>query len=412
MKKLKTIFSPRKIALWLFILLLVLTLPNANKPAMSQTSAIVTMMCVDETDSGQIGVAVSVLSPSDGKTAKYDVYSGEGDTLGEAVSNIALAVGKDIGFAQCEILGIGDNLSESGVMKVLDFMTRTKKVGRNTTLINASGDSVDFVNAVTTLAMNKSLKIEKIINYDERYFAAADSNVETFYIGYYSDISLGIMPIIKLSTTEEKNAIEVSASSSQGTSQSNNASGESSEGKKYLVNDGSMCVFKKGKKYLEIDSDMVDKLNFFLNESEEGSIVVEGVSDHLYDNAKVTISIVKKSIKVKPIFDGDTPVYKSEIDLTVFVEEVGDNTPEVNMLKRNRDFITPELIKKIKEKVSEDMKEVETFSKVNKVDTIDAYMQFNTLKHKQFKKYLERVGIDNYLDGMRFETTINIRSEY
>ncbi len=413
MKKLKSIFSPKKIAIWLFILLLVLTLPSANKPAMSQTSAIVTIMCVDQTEEDNIQVAVAVIAPAQDKTAKYEVFSGEGETLGEAVGNVSLSIGKDMGFAQCEILGIGDNLSEDGVMKVLDFMTRTKKVGRNTTLINASGDITDFVSAVTKLSMDKSLKIEEIINYDERFFVASDSNVETFYIGYYSDISLGIMPIIKLSDSEQSNAIEVSASSDQsGTGASGNANSNEENSKKYLVNDGSMRVFKNGKKFLDIDSEMVHKINFFLNESQKGSIIVEGVNDYLYDNAKVTLSIVKKNIKVKPMFDGKTPVYKAEIDLTIFVEEVGDYDPTLNMLKRNREFITDALIKKVEEKVQNDMKEVEDFCKENNVDVIDAYMQFNTLKHKDFKEYLSRVGIENYLDDIRFETTVNVRSEY
>ncbi len=413
MKKLKSIFSPRKIVIWLSLLLLVLTIPNANKPAMSETSAIVTMMCVDEVENENISLAVSILTPAQDKNVKYEVFTGEGETLGEAVGNVSLSIGKDLGFAQCEILGVGDKLSESGVMKVLDFMTRTKKVGRNTTLINSSGDIEEFVKAVTSLAMEKSLKIEKIINYDERFFAAADSNVENFYIGYFSDISTGIMPIISLKDSMESNAIEVaSGMEANSNSGGNSGAGGQEESKKYLVNDGSMRVFKHGKKYVDIDADMVDKLNFFLNESQKGAIVVDNVTDELYDNSKVTLSIVRKDIKIKPSFDGDTPVYSAEIDLTIFVEEVGESEPTVDMLKRNREFLTDQLIERVKEKVSADMKEVETYSKENNVDTIEAYMQFNTLKHKQFKKYLDRVGIENYLDGIRFETKVNISSEY
>ena len=47
MKKLKTIFSPRNIAAWLLILVLIIAVPELDAPAMSKTEAIVTTLCVD-----------------------------------------------------------------------------------------------------------------------------------------------------------------------------------------------------------------------------------------------------------------------------------------------------------------------------------------------------------------------------
>ena len=80
-KKLKSIFSPKKLVLWLSILILIFTVPAFNKSAMSQTQAIVTMLCVDKIDD-KIKVAATVLTPSQDKKANFQVYSGEGETLG------------------------------------------------------------------------------------------------------------------------------------------------------------------------------------------------------------------------------------------------------------------------------------------------------------------------------------------
>ena len=66
-------------------------------------------------------------------------------------------------------------------MPTLDYMTRTKKVGRNTVLINFEGDIKDFASAVSNLNVEKSLRIEEIINFDKRYVLTKDSNVESFY---------------------------------------------------------------------------------------------------------------------------------------------------------------------------------------------------------------------------------------
>ena len=158
MKKLKTIFSPRKLILWLFLIILIITVPEVTKPAMSETEAIVTMMSIDKVDD-KIKVATAVVTPASEKKANYEVYSGVGETVGEAVENVSLALGKSMGFAQCEIMAFGEQLSSDGIMSSLDFMTRTRKVGRNALLINFSGDVEEFQQAVVNLNIEKSLPI-------------------------------------------------------------------------------------------------------------------------------------------------------------------------------------------------------------------------------------------------------------
>ena len=164
MKKLKTIFSPRNIAAWLLILVLIIAVPELDEPAMSKTEAIVTTLCVDKVDN-QIQVATTVLAPAEDKKVNLQVYTGSGNSLGDAMSNLSLLIGKEMGFAQTQILALGKNLCEDSIMPTLDYMTRTKKVGRNTVLINFEGDIKDFTEAVSNLNVEKSLRLEQIINF-------------------------------------------------------------------------------------------------------------------------------------------------------------------------------------------------------------------------------------------------------
>ena len=226
MKKLKTIFSPRKLIVWIFLLILIFTVPEVAKPAMSKTEAIVTMMSIDKIDD-KIKVCTAVITPSTDKTTKYQVFSGNGSSVGEAVENISLAIGKSMGFAQCEIMAFGENLSYDGIMSSLDFMTRTRKVGRNAILINFSGELEDFQQAVVDLNMEKSIPPEDVINFDSRYIPSKDSNIHSFYKGYFSEISIGIMPKIQLLNEKKDNAIEVSMMSNN----TNNSSAGVSDSK-------------------------------------------------------------------------------------------------------------------------------------------------------------------------------------
>ena len=411
-KKLKSIFSPKKLVLWLSILILVFTVPTFNKSAMSQTQAIVTMLCVDKVED-QIKVAATVLTPSQDKKANFQVYSGQGDTLGYAVDSVSLAIGKEMGFAQCKIMALGENICTEGVMQVLDYMTRTKKVGRNAVLVSFTGDIVDFTQAVANLNLEKSLRLDRIVSFDKRYILTQDSNIETFYIGYYSPISLGLMSKVKLGTSEKFNAIEVAGADAGSSGASNsdmNSTGSGGENKKYIMNDGTVSLFKQGKHYLDMTLDEVKKANIFVNDAQKGTVVVESVTDHIYNDAKVVVNILKKDISIKPTFKANTPIYKTDVSLTVYIDEVIEENPSERLLRRNQDFLTNALIEKIKEKMETDMREIIKYCQDNKVDLLGIYKHFYALENKKFEKYLDNMG-ENYLDGIEYQIEIKVKSE-
>ena len=403
MKVLKQIFSPRRLLIWLFLIVLIITVPEISKPSLSQTEAVVTMLCVEEVD-GEVNIATTVLTPAQEKTPNFEIYSGTGETIGEAIDNIALSIGKDMGFAQCEILGFGENICKKGIMPSLDFFIRTKRVGRNAVLVNFTGEAKEFSQAVADMGMKKSLKLNDVLKYDNRYILIEDSNVDSFYRGYFSEISLGIMPQIKMESTEKKNAIEVQSG--------NNIQPKPEEKEeKFLINDGTILVFKKGANIIEIEPEMVKKINLFVNSAQEGIVKVENVDDHLFEGATVILSIQQKNTEITLEFKNGVPVYKAEADLTLLVEEVVTENPDKGFLRRNKDFFTPTLIKTIEEKVKNDMDEAVEFCKQNKIDLVDVYRQFNALKYKDFKKYYENKKED-YLLGVDFVNTVKIALSY
>lgn len=409
MRKLRELLGAKRLVIILILFLLCITIPNLNKPAMSQTEAIVTMLCLDKVD-GKITTTATVLTPGQDKQANHQVFSGVGETLGEAVGNIALSLGKEMSFAQCEIMALGDNLCDEGIIQSLDYMTRTKKVGRNAILINFSGDIDDFSNAVVSLSKEKNLKLSDIINYDKRYILAEESNIELFYIGFFSNVPLGIMPQIKIGDTKSDNAIEVSSTGSSSNGSTDSAS--QSEQKKYLVNDGTTNVFRNGKRELILEPEFVKKLNLFLDIEQRGEVRVENVTDDLYNDATVVVELIDKKLSKKASFKNGKPKYSIDTELTVTVEEVLDTNPERDMLRRNQEFLTDALIEKIKEKVHADMTEVITFCKDKDLDLIALYKSFYRFHYKEWQHYLEEVGHTEYLDDVDFDISIQVHSPY
>ena len=411
MKTLKTIFSPRKLILWIFLIVLVVTVPEITKPAMSETEAIVTMMSIDKIDNN-IKVATAVLTPANEKTANYEVFSGVGKTVGEAVENVSLSLGKSMGFAQCEIMAFGENLSSEGIMSSLDFMTRTRKVGRNALLINFSGDIEEFQQAVVNLNIEKSLPLEDIFDFDKRYIPTEDSNIHSFYKGYFSSISTGVMPKVQLLKEKVDNSIEIEGGATGGGNAGEPGSGSGGQNNKfYILNDGTLCVFKDGKKFLELEPQNMKKLNLLLNTEQEGTIQIENVNDELFQDANIVLNITEKNLKFEPKFENNKPIFNIKIELTVLVEEVDEENPNQNFLKRNKEFLTKTLVKKTEDTVRSDTLEIIEYCKENQIDLIGVYENFYRKQYGKFKKYYDE-NKEKYLNEIEYNISVKVSSSY
>lgn len=412
-KKLKTIFSPRNLIIWLFILILLIAVPQLTRPSLSQTEALVSMMCVEK-NGEEIEVAVMVLTPGEERKVNNQVYTGSGKTLGEAVGNISIMLGKEMGFAQCEVVAFGDKICEIGVIPSIDYMTRTKRVGRSAVLINFSGDAKDFADAVSKLSLEKALRLDQILHYDQRYILSKNSNIDSFYKGYYSEISIGLMPQLKLETDGKGGAIEVAtstsgSSSSAGGQSSSNAGDQQS--KKYIINDGATCLFYKGAKRLELTPEQVKDLNVLQNNEQEGVLKVENVTDDIYTNATIVFALTKKDTHIKTRFENDRPIFEINVEVKVLVDEVIQENSDKKFLRRNKEFLTPTALSKLKESMHNKMMETIEFCKLNEIDILGVYKNFNALNNKEFKQYYEKTK-NEYLSGVEYKINVEINSAY
>ena len=368
-------------------------------------------MSIDKVDDN-IKISTAVITPTTEKNTNYEVFSGVGKTVGEAVENVSLSLGKSMGFAQCEIMAFGENLSNDGIMSSLDFMTRTRRVGRNAILINFSGDVEEFQQSVVNLNIEKSIPLEDVINYDKRYIPSADSNIHSFYKGYFSQISIGIMPKVQLLTVKTDNALQIEGSSTGGGNSDEPGSGTgNSNNQKYILNDGTISVFKFGKKTLELLPEQMQNLNLLSNVEQEGTLKVDNINDQLYQNSNIVLNIHDKKLNFTPTFENNKPVMNVKIELSVLVEEVDEEKPTKNFLKRNKDFLTPKLIERTKETVKEKANEIINFCKQNQVDLIGVYENFYRKEFGEFKKYYEQTQ-EKYLDDVEFNISVKVSSSY
>lgn len=408
MKKIKHLFSPRYMVVWLSIVVLIIAVPKLTEPSMDKRYAIVTMMSVDESDDGQIEMVVNTLSPSTTNSEQEQYFSATGKTLGTAVENLSIMIGKQVVFSQCEIMAFGEKMAETGILGTLDFMTRMKKISRNAVLIVFTGDIVDFMDAVNTLEKDKNIKLKDAINFDKRYVLADNSDIDTFYRDYFSDNSQGILPKLKVSSEKQLEAIEVASMSESNSGQSSSESQE----KKYIVNDGTSSMFRNGKFIFDINPEMMKKINMYIDNGFDSLVTVEHVNDEIYKNATVVFNVSESEVFKRPSFENGKPKYIVDINLRVYIEQVVQEQQGENFMQRNKVFLNDNVLNLLKEKIKSDMMSVVDFCRENKIDLIEAYDKFNALSYKKFQNYLKKVGKENYLDEIDVKINVNIASAY
>lgn len=418
MNKLKKIFSPRLLTFLITIGIFAYSLTVVDKPSQSQTQGIVTVIAVDMVDD-KIELACSIVTPTGEATAKSSMYTTEADSMGEAVELIGMQLGKDLGFAQCDVVAVGPNIVENGVVRALDYFTRTKKVGKNVLLVNFEGKADEFIQSSIFLEESLSLKLPQILRYNKEFMLAVDSNLENFFLGYYSDSGISVVPKITLTKEENPDGVEIqltqtqtsSSSSTSGQNGGGNSSGSSGEqqDKLYFVNDGTTTVLKTGKRLVEIVPKDIEKLNLFIQDAKYGTYKVEGISDHIYKDAAVIMELESKNSDVRYHFKKGKPVVKMDLTMYLKVEEIIENGKNKELLRREDELITKAVIDKLKKDLDSDLEFCVNYMKENNMDLFQISGWFDKFHNKKWKKYQAKgENKENYLKNIDFEWEINI----
>lgn len=415
MKKLKTFLSPRKLTLMFAITILLVSISFVNEPAQSQTQGIVSSIAIDY-DNGEIQLACAILTPTSGSGSNSNMYSASASTIAEAVELIGMQLGKDLGFAQCDIVALGQKLIEQNAVDALDYFTRTKKVGRNVLLLTFDGKTDEFIESVIYMEQKLSLTISQILDYNKEYLLAVDSNLENFFLGYYGESGISLLPKIILTEEPNKNGIKVELSSSPseqsigvGLGGDGDSSQTSQKKEMNFVNSGTTSVVKDGKKLFDLSPTDIQKLNLFLDESKYGTFSVHNVTDEYYEDATVVLKMENKKINLKYTFDGDTPVLKAKVKVYVEVNEIVEKTKNEKLLRRIDALITKSVQEKLKKQLEEDLDFIMQKQKNMKADCLELYSNFDKFNHKKWEKYIKSLADkDDYLKNIILQTDIEV----
>lgn len=422
--KMKKVFSPRRLIIWLSIIGLIFSFQYTNQPSQSKTQAVVSVLVADINEEDKVEVSAIIVTPIANSSSKHFAYTGEGGTVAKAVQNVSLQLGKEMGFGQCDVMALGNKLCETNTLKVMDYLTRTKKVGKNSILINFEGKTDEFANSIVYMLDNMGLSLVDIIDYNQKNTMASETNVETFLKSFYGDTGLSKMPKLAVQKEETVNAIKIDLGNNNSTSAgvsndeeglsvdtetSSGGGGENKDGSVYFINSGTTAIFKDGKKILEYTPEDMAYINLLDKTSKNGEFKLEHITSEIYNDATIILRLVDKKIFAKYKFK-DTPYIKYDLDLYIDIEEVVEDSKNKNLLMSENWFVDQAVVDGLTDLIQTNLRESMQKIADNSTDVLNFYQPFNKFHHKKWGKYIETHP--DYLQNIEYDFNIKIYSDY
>lgn len=391
------------------LLLFVIFLPTSiTQDAESELDAIVTAVGIDKVDEGvEVSLQVIVPTPSAQYSQQLSVVSSKANSVGEGMSNLSLRLGKKIAFPHCKVICFNDALAVQGLPEALDFLVRNKANGDDMVLLGVKDSAKDMLNSISDIDNSLYFGLSNSGSYNKEYTKGKQIDMGSFYKKYLSEESSLIIGSVSLESASEVGMVAIP--SGQGSSQAPNDTSKEEE-QKTVVNRGESMLFKEGKKIRDLSSEDTMSFNWFDVDSNRGYIEIKNVNDDLYKNATVGVEIDQKKTKVQTYFEGDTPVYKLQLDLYIKVSQITENDKNLQRYKEDKAFLTPTLKQMLIERISSDIDNAISIAKENNTDIMLASKTINKFNHKKFEEYKSKSN-DNLLSGIKFEKVINIKEK-
>ncbi len=405
--------------LFVFLVVLILYAPIALlMPADTSLRAIVTRIGIDSSPEGvEVSAVVFVPTPNTNYTENYKLFSAEAENVALAFQKISRYAGKKIALNLAEMIVVNEEISNGNLAKVIDSLTRSTDILNNAALICTNQSAKDFLNATLSLNSASDLNVEELILYSQEKVYNTESNIESFYQGYFSPQKISMLGYIELAsgTSGITTSGGSSASGSSGGGENSGASsgessgGEGSSGKesKTLLNEGRIAVYKDGTLNVVLTPEQLKGLNWLNPRCNESYLTVYNVTDEVFTNATITFKLLRKKLNINVYFVNDIPVFEGNLSLIMEVDQVKQENLDFDIMQPELSVISPELRNKVNMQAKKEFKVAQDLMIENKLDLVHVYDYFKAFHPKKFERFLNSLyDQSNFLEGVIFKLKI------
>ena len=394
-----------------FLFLIVLMFPHTiYMQSDNNTKLVVTTIGIDKDEEGYSISSLAVIPKvSTDVNANLETFEGKGKTVSEALQNISLNTGKQIGLAHCDCIILSYDVMQENIALVLDYFIRTANLTTNATILATDKEASKLVEVSKNSNNLLDLSLKDIVSYEEDTTLLENTTIEKFYRSYFSKANTFFLPII--SVKEESSGGTTSQNSGESEGSDNSSSGGEQNGGK-VKNDEEIAILSRGKFVRTLTKDEAFIYNLISKSSQYLNIEIEDINDkYTTKSLEVFQQVTKVGLPLYK-FENGTPYVQYEIWLNVMLEEMQskDNFAFAN-IDSLQNFLSDTARNEILKSINNKRKAtVETMQK-EKNDILNLYAKFNAYKHKKWVEYLST--LDNPEDYLtQVDIRINIHLSY
>ncbi len=383
--------------------------------------AVVVALAIDKDgDMYELNGITAIPTSSVELNSNVDIISGKGKSIGEAINQISLDVGKKVSLAHCDTLVVNQQLmQEEDLSKTLNYFLRGSQLTSNTLLIAVEEKSKDFLEAVMQSKSVNTVLISDLVNNQDSLVSASRVNIKGFFNEYYSEGSTSIMNSLQVQENTEQNNQSSEGSSggdtSEGESSSSGSGGNTAQGKKTVKNEGNLLVLKTGKSVGMLKDKQAQAYNLYNTKIHRGFLMLRELEDDGVKKENVGIEIVQKNVNNKYSLKDGVPTLTIKCDMIVKLTEmiVDEEKKDLTHLNGVKTHITDNVKKAIYEYYKEGIDGIIELSKEQKVDIFRFKEKLYKFKNKEWKKYYD--GLENkedYLNNIVVNLELEIKGKF
>ena len=383
-----------KIMIFLLIAFVLLFPTTINMPDQTQTYSVVLGVGIDASDDGyEISTQVLTSKTNQGFLESLQVHSAKGQNILDAVEELSLHLGRISGFGNTSVVVFSEEVAKKGIAEILDFFIRSKRLNGNPFIIITQKSAKDLLSDVAKIDESFNYSLNSLAKLNQDFANGTILTLEEFLNNFYSGTTASVIAQINETTNEDEGVL---IPESEGNGSGGATGGESKQGssggqeqsKKVISNSGQSSLFVGSKQVATLSPEDVEGMNILLG-TKRNSYTIQNVSDNIYQNATVALSI-KDSIKTRTLkFKNGIPQVYFEVHYTLKVEEIMQNGIDSVVLNGSNNYLTPALQEKLREKIMTDASHAVQLFKNYNADVYGLQQAFYRYHQKDWQKYLK-----------------------
>ena len=383
-----------------FIIICFMFLPKAiNMRSAVFRSAIVVAFGIDfdQNNLYEISTAINVSSTSDTLSENTKLMSAKGTSISDAISNLSTQFGRPIRFGHTKFILIGSNLANQNMAVILDGVIRTNKMRDTVSLVLCEGPIDDMLNVGIEIKNKTGIKMSEIITHQSEYSTTAmDSNVDSFFKGYFSKAGISKINCIKLTDDYNEGITPDAALGELSKGQNSNSANETETSggfsgdnqKKYLSVTGEIAVFKNGILEKIVPRELSNGAYWINTAYLPKKLSVKNVINKSLNNSDVYFYVLNKSVTREVFIYKNIPMLSAKINLKVGIDEILNHDGSITPL--STDVVDQDLKCEIGREIRKQTAKVLTYGYQNNLDVLELNQIFYLDYYKGYMEYLAK----------------------